>query len=71
MLERIAKIFKEYKADDDLIITEDTTFSDLALDSLDTVELIMNLEDEFGVTIEMNPSIQSIKDLMTILEKTQ
>lgn len=71
MLEKIAKILKEYKQDDSLVITEETTFADLALDSLDTVEIIMNLEEEFGVTIEMNENIQTVSDLMKVIENTQ
>lgn len=68
MLEKITKILKEYKQDDDLVITEETTFTELALDSLDTVEIIMNLEEEFGVTIEMNENIQSVGDLIKVIE---
>ena len=68
MLERIAKVLKDYKSDDSLIITEDTTFEELELDSLDTVELIMSLEDEFGVTIDTSESIKSVGDLLKIIE---
>ena len=68
MLERIAKVLKDYKGDDSLVITEDTTFEELELDSLDTVELIMSLEDEFGVTIETSESIKSVGDLLKIIE---
>lgn len=68
MLERIAKVLKDYKSDDSLIITEDTTFEELELDSLDTVELIMSLEDVFGVTIETSESIKSVGDLLKIIE---
>jgi acyl carrier protein len=66
MLEKIAKIISDYKGTD-IDITEETTFSDLELDSLDTVEIVMNLEEEFGVTIEMNETIQSVGDLMNVL----
>ena len=33
-------------------ITLDTTFEDLGIDSLDTVELMMEVEDEFGVEVK-------------------
>lgn len=71
MLEKIAKVLKEYKNSDDLVITETTTFEDLELDSLDTVELIMNLEDEFGVNIEMNEETKTIGDLMEAISNAQ
>ncbi len=68
MLEKIAKILREYKDDNDLVITESTTFEELELDSLDTVELVMNLEDEFSVTIEMSETIKSVGDLLKVIE---
>jgi acyl carrier protein len=69
MLERIEKVLREHKGESDLSITVDTTFEELELDSLDTVDLIMNLEEEFDVTIEMNEPIKTIGDLMEIIEK--
>ncbi len=64
MLERIQNVLREYKSDDALVVTEEMSFADLELDSLDTVELVMKLEDEFGVTIEMDQEIKTIGDLM-------
>jgi acyl carrier protein len=69
MLEKIAKILKDYKGDESLSITEESTFADLALDSLDIVELVMSIEEEFSVTIEMNENIKSVGDLMKIINK--
>ena len=71
MLEKIAKVLREYKENEELVVTADTTFEDLELDSLDTVELVMNLEDEFGVTLEMNESIKSVGDLQSAIEDAQ
>lgn len=68
MLEKIAKIIKEYKDDDSLVITAQSTFEDLDLDSLDSVEIAMSLEEEFGVTIELNESIVTIGDIMNLIE---
>ena len=68
MLERIEKVLREYKGSPDLEITLETTFQDLEFDSLDVVELIMNLEDEFGVELEMDENIKTIGDLASALE---
>ena len=68
MLERLIKIFKDYKADEDLMITEETAFKDLGLDSLDTVELIMNVEEEFGVTVPTDDPVKTVGDLLKIIE---
>lgn len=67
MLEKITAIFRDYKEDDALEISETTSFDELGLDSLDTVELIMRIEEEFGVTIEMAENIKTIGDLMAII----
>ena len=34
-------------------ITADTTFESLGVDSLDTVEMVMDLEDELGIELEL------------------
>ncbi len=68
MLERIAKVINDYM-ESERSITEETTFAELELDSLDMVELVMNLEEEFGVNIEMDESLKTVGDLMTLLQK--
>ena len=71
MLEKITEILRDYKGDPDLEVTEKSTFAEMELDSLDTVELVMNLEEEFDVTIEMNENIQSVGDLIKIIESAK
>ena len=68
MFEKIAKILKDYKGNPDLGVTESTTFDELELDSLDIVELIMSVEEEFSINIEMSEDIRSIGDLMKIIQ---
>ena len=34
-------------------ITRDTTFESLGVDSLDTVEMVMDLEEQLGVDLEL------------------
>ena len=71
MLEKITEVLRDYKGDPDLEVTEASTFAEMELDSLDTVELVMNLEEEFSVTIEMNENIRSVGDLIKIIESEQ
>jgi len=71
MLERITEILRDYKGDPELEVTEQSTFAEMELDSLDTVELVMNLEDEYSVTIELSDNIQSVGDLIKIIESAQ
>lgn len=53
-------------------ITEDTGFEELGADSVDLVELSMNLEEEFGIE-EMGEediaSIHNVGDLVNYLQK--
>lgn len=48
-------------------LTVDTTISDLGLDSLDTVALLMKLEDTYGITLEdsyVNWNIGQLQDFI-------
>ena len=50
--EKVIQIVSEQLSDDKGEISKDTSFvNDLNADSLDTVELVMELEDEFDLTI--------------------
>ena len=44
-------------------IKPESKFSDLGIDSLDTVELLMSLEDETGMEIELDRKVETIDDL--------
>ena len=68
MLEKIADILREHRGDDSLEVTEDTAFADLGMDSLEMVELLMSMEDEFSVTLEPDPSLKTVGDLMKAIE---
>jgi acyl carrier protein len=71
MLEKITEILRNYKGEDDLQVTEATTFEELGLDSLDTVQLVMEIEEEFGVSIEMDKSITNVAAVMAIIENSK
>ena len=71
MLEKITEVLRDYKGDPELEVTEQSTFAELELDSLDTVELVMSLEEEFSVSIEMNENIQSVGELIEVIENAQ
>lgn len=48
-IEKIKELVADHLEIDVAEITDTTTFSDLDADSLDTVEILMEIEDEFGV----------------------
>ncbi len=69
IFEKVAKVIAEYKEMDINEIKLESTFEELNLDSLDTVELVMKLEDELGVTIEMDENLKTVNDVVIAIEK--
>ncbi|MBL7665160.1 MAG: acyl carrier protein [Bacteriovoracaceae bacterium] len=68
---KVIKLVSEATKIDVANIKSDTTFvDDLNLDSLDMVELMMKMEDEFGVEIpeDDTENLKSIKDVVSYLE---
>ena len=50
----------------------DTEFSTLGIDSLDVMELLMNLEEELGKEIEMGENkVNTVGDLVKLIEEKQ
>ena len=50
-------------------ITPDSTFESLGIDSLDIVEMLMNLETELGVELEMeDQKIATFRELADFIE---
>jgi acyl carrier protein len=72
MFERVKElIIEELVLDEDIEITEKTSLmDDLEADSLDAVEIIMALEDEFGMEIpdEDAEDFKNIGDIVKYVE---
>ncbi|MDY3071689.1 MAG: phosphopantetheine-binding protein [Eubacteriales bacterium] len=51
VFEKIVAVLKE-KLGDDVVIERETLLRDLGVDSLDVAEILMTLEDEFGIQID-------------------
>ena len=49
-------------------ITADTSFEDLGIDSLDTVEMLMDLEEELNVELEIEEKVTTIGELVAFIE---
>jgi acyl carrier protein len=49
--ERVIRVFADFKKVPPEDITMDTTFDELGFDSLDGLNLVFELEEEFGMTI--------------------
>ena len=59
----IAKVISERTGCEVSSVKPESTFTELGIDSLDTVELLMNLEDELGIEIELDKSVATVGDL--------
>ena len=69
--DKVAANVADYKGIDVADIKEDSAFTDLGLDSLDMAELAMNLEDEFGVTIELDASLKTVADIVKLIDEAK
>ncbi|MBE6871300.1 MAG: acyl carrier protein [Ruminococcaceae bacterium] len=69
IFEKLTAIVAEQFSVDESEITENTTFEDLGADSLDVVELIMAVEEEFDVQVadEDAEGIETIGDVVNFL----
>ena len=50
-------------------VTAESRFSDLGIDSLDTVELLMELEDRTGVKVELADKVETVGELVALIEE--
>ena len=55
---------------EDKITLESEIIKDLGADSLDLVEMLLSLEENFGVTVsdEQTETIKSVKDIVDIID---
>ncbi len=49
-------------------ITRETTFESLGIDSLDMVEMVMDLEEQLGVELEIEDKLVSVGELVDFIE---
>lgn len=72
--ERVKKIVVEHlNVDGDKVVDTAAFIEDLGADSLDTVELVMAFEEEFGIEIpdDAAESIVTVGDAVKFIEKSQ
>ena len=71
MLEKVIEIVAKGLGTDAAELTAETTFESLGADSLDTVELIMEFEKEFGISIpdDQAEKIGTVGDAVSYIEE--
>jgi acyl carrier protein len=65
--ERVVKIFAEFKKVDPGEIKMETTFEELGFDSLDGLNLIFELEEEFDIVVP-DDKAQSMRSVAEVVE---
>lgn len=62
---------KQLNVNEDAVLPEKEIVKDLGADSLDIVEMLMTLEEEFGITIpdEETVDIKTVGDIVNVIDK--
>ena len=68
VFEAIAELIAERNECDPSEITRESTFQDLGIDSLDTVEMLMDLGDQLGAEIELEEPVETVGELVEFIE---
>ncbi len=66
--EKIIAVLADHLEMDPSEITEESTFADLGVDSLEAVEIMMKLDDEFGIEINPQEAGTSVKELISYVD---
>ncbi len=67
-IEKVKAVLADHLEMDVEEISEATTFEDLGVDSLDAVEIMMEMEDEFGIEIKPAEAGKSVKELVAYID---
>ncbi len=68
ILEKLQNIVSEYRGEK-IELKPETTFDDLGFDSLDKVELLMKLEDEFAFQFPDDVQVSGVRELVDIINQ--
>ena len=69
-LEKIAELLADKVGVDASTVTLDTTFDEIGLDSLDIVEMLMGLEEEFGIEVSEDEAValRTVGDIVAVID---
>jgi acyl carrier protein len=68
VFEKIADIIAEHLGCSADTISRESSFEDLGIDSLDTVEMVMQLEGDLGVELELEGKVGTVGELVDFIE---
>ncbi|MBQ7975273.1 MAG: acyl carrier protein [Clostridia bacterium] len=67
-LEKVVALLADHLEMDESEIKAETTFEELGIDSLDVVEVMMEMEDEFGIEIKPTEVGKSVSELVAYID---
>ena len=69
VFQKIVDTIVDAKGIDAASVKPESTFKELNVDSLDIAEMVMTLEDEFGITIELEEGVATVQDLVNLINE--
>ena len=71
ILQKMQLVIQEQMGKEDIVLTEATKLNDLGVDSIELMEFIINLEDEFSLEISDNAidHMDKVSDLLDYLSE--
>jgi len=69
--EKICEIIAEKMDIEASEIAMESTFESLKIDSLDMVEIVMDIEEEFDISIEEAENLKTVADLVNFIEENK
>ena len=67
-IEKVKELLADHLDMDSAEIAAETKFEDLGIDSLDTAEIMMEMEDEFGVEIKFEEVGKTVGELASYID---
>ena len=69
--EKIRDIIAEKMDMDPADITMESSFADMEIDSLDMVEIVMDIEEAFDISIETGDGLKTVADLVDYIKNNK
>ena len=69
--EKIRDIIAEKMDMDPADITMEASFEDMEIDSLDMVEIVMDIEEAFDISIETGDGLKTVADLVDYIKNNK
>ena len=69
IFEKLTALIADHTGADAAGIARETTLSSLGIDSLETVEMLMELEEDLGVEIELQEKLNTVGELADYIQE--